>query len=149
MVRSNISHGSICSTKKPCRKKLDTQVQTLHQAAMALFSSSAKFCAPVWERTNHTHLVDSQLNAAMCIISRTLRPMPTEWLPVLCNIALAHIHRAMQSAALLTKLRETEDLPVHQDVFNPLQIQLGSRHPIWCNPHQNPSQSQTSGNWGG
>lgn len=119
--------------RKHARTSWGAQAQTLRQAELALCYSSAEYCAPVRERSNHTHVVDAQ----QCAPSQERFDPPTQrdlkwlrkhfWLPVLCNTALAHIRRARQSAALLGKLREAEDLPVFEDVFNPTQLLLGYR----------------------
>lgn len=45
----------------------------------------AEYCAAVQAISHHTALVDTQLNNAMGIISGTLKPTNTEWLPVLVN----------------------------------------------------------------
>ena len=64
------------------------QASTLRTSALAIC-----YCAPVWSRSSHTNLIDSQLNETMRIITGTLRPTPLPWLPVLSHIAPPHLHR--------------------------------------------------------
>ena len=58
-------------------------VKTLHIATLSLVYSTAEYCAPVWCPSPHTHLIDSVLNDALCIVTVCLRPTPTDHLPVL------------------------------------------------------------------
>ena len=59
---------------------------TLRTAALALVFAPAEYCAPVWCRSAHTHLVDTCLNEAMRTVSGCLRPTPVEYLPILAGI---------------------------------------------------------------
>ena len=45
----------------------------------------------VWCRSAHTCLIDSVLNDALCIVTRCLRPTPTDHLPVLSGIQPAEL----------------------------------------------------------
>jgi len=49
---------------------------TLRTSAMALCYSTAEYCAPVWDRSPLTKLIDVQLNESMRIVSEALRPTP-------------------------------------------------------------------------
>lgn len=60
--------------------------ETLRIAALSLVYSAAEYCAPVWTQSTHDRKIDTQLNTTMCIISSTLKPTPTLWLPILSNI---------------------------------------------------------------
>ena len=83
------------------RKKLTTRValmrrlagsgwgagaKTLRTAALSLVYSTAEYCAPVWCHSAHTRLIDSVLNDALRIVTGCLRPIPTDYLPVLAGI---------------------------------------------------------------
>ena len=48
--------------------------------------SSGVLCCAVVTLSTHTHLMDTQLNSTMCLISGTLRPTALPWLAVLANI---------------------------------------------------------------
>ena len=65
--------------------------KTLRIATLSLVNSAAEYCAPVWCRSAHTHLIDSVLNDAFCIVTGCLRPTPTDHLPVLSGIQPAEL----------------------------------------------------------
>ena len=107
------------------------KAETLRTSAMALCYSVAEYCAPVWCRSAHTSMIDSQLNSTMRIISGTIKSTPTQWLPVLCNIAPPGIRRSEASCKLWDKLAQRTDLPIHFDIQQPPPSRLPSRNPIW------------------
>ena len=97
------------------RKKLSTRVallrrlagfgwgagaKTLLISAFSLVYSTAEYCAPVWCRGMHTRLIDSILNDALRIVTRCLRPTPTEDLPVLAGIQPAQLHQLRATLSL-------------------------------------------------
>ena len=65
--------------------------KTLCIATLSLVYSTAEYCAPVWCRSAHTHLIDSVLNEALHIVTGCLRPTPTNHLPVLSGIQPAEL----------------------------------------------------------
>ena len=67
--------------------------KTLRISVLSLLYSTAEYCAPVWCRSTHTRLIDSNLNDALRIVTRCLRPTPTEDLPVLAGIQPAELCR--------------------------------------------------------
>ena len=54
---------------------------------------SAEYCTPVWCCSTHTRLTETILNDALHIVTRCLRPTPTEDLPVLAGIHPAELRR--------------------------------------------------------
>ena len=60
--------------------------KTLRIATLSLVYSTAGYCAPVWCRSAHTHLIDNVLNDALCIVTGCLHPTPTDHLPILSGI---------------------------------------------------------------
>ena len=90
------------------RKKLSTRVallrrlvgsrwgagaKTLRIATLSLVYSTAEYCAPVWCRNAHTRLIDNVLNDALRIVTGCLRPIPTDYLPILSGIQPAELRR--------------------------------------------------------
>ena len=67
--------------------------KTLHIATLSLVYSTAEYCAPVWCRSAHTHLIDSVMNNALRIVTGCLRPTSTDHLPVLSGIQPAELRR--------------------------------------------------------
>ena len=67
--------------------------KTLHTATLSLVYSTEEYCAPVWCRSAHTHLIDSVLNDALHIVTGCLRPTPTDYLPILAGIQPAELRR--------------------------------------------------------
>jgi hypothetical protein len=108
---------------------------TLRSSALALCYSVGEYCAPVWARSAHTHLVDVQLNSAMRLITGTLKPTPLPWLPVLANIEPPDLRRKAAVDKLLTKVASHEDWGLHGDITNPPNHRLSSRHPMWEDMH--------------
>ena len=104
---------------------------TLRSSSLALCYSTAEYCAPVWFRSPHVHLVDSKLYSSMRIISGTIHSTPVPWLPVLSNIAPPDIRRDAASSKFISHVYARPDLPIYADIFaHPVQ-RLTSRHPIW------------------
>ena len=66
---------------------------TLRISVLALVFSTVEYCAPVWCRSSHTHMLDSELNRAMQIITGCLKNTPTPMLYVLANVAPPSIGR--------------------------------------------------------
>ena len=81
--------------------------KTLRIATLSLVYSTAEYCAPVWCRSAHTRLIDSVLNDALRIVTRCLRPTPTNHLPVLSGILPAELRRL--GATLSLALRGSLD----------------------------------------
>ena len=67
--------------------------KTLRTAALSLVYSTAEYCAPIWCRNAHTHLIDSVLNDALPIVTGCLRPTPTDYPPVLAGIQSVELRR--------------------------------------------------------
>ena len=67
--------------------------KTLRIVTLSLVHSIAEYCAPVWCRSAHTHLIDSVLNDALRIVTGCLRPTPMDHLPVLSGIQPAELRR--------------------------------------------------------
>ena len=67
----------------------------------------------------------------MRIITGTVRPTSTQWLPVLSNIAPPGLRRKVACDKLMEKITNNPALPVYNDVFNHPEQRLMSRHPIW------------------
>jgi len=107
------------------------QASTLRTSALAICYSVAEYCAPVWSRSSHTNLIDSQLNETMRIITGTLRPTPFPWLPVLSHIAPPHLRRREATTKLLTKIELNDSLTPHKDITSHPVSRLPSRRPIW------------------
>ena len=60
--------------------------KTLHTAALSLIYSASEYCAPAWCCSAHTRLIENVFNDALRIVTRCLRPTPTDNLPVLSGI---------------------------------------------------------------
>ena len=73
--------------------KWGADAKTLRTAALSLNYSTGEYCAPAWCRSAHTRLIDNVLNDGLRIVTRCLRPTPTDNLPVLPGIQPAELHR--------------------------------------------------------
>ena len=67
--------------------------KTLCIATLSLAYSTAEYCAPVWCRSAHTHLINTVLNNALRIVTGCLHPTPTDHLPILSGIQPAELRR--------------------------------------------------------
>ena len=74
---------------------------TLRTSALALCYSVAEYCCPVWARSSHTRMIDSQLHSSMRLITGCLRSTPVPWLPVLANTAPPGLRRQAATAELV------------------------------------------------
>ena len=89
--------------------------------------------AKVWCRSAYTCLIDSVLNDALRIVTRCLRPTPTDHLPLLSGIQPAELHR--MGATLSLAYRGSLD-PDHilygllSGSSDNRQMRLRSRHPF-------------------
>ena len=104
---------------------------TLRSSALALCYSAAEYCAPVWARSAHTHLVDVQLNSTMRLITGTLKPTPLPWLPVLANIPPPALRRKAAEDKLLLATAAHQDWGLYRDINSPPPYRLSSRRPLW------------------
>ena len=97
------------------RKKLSSRVTLLRRfvssewgagakalriATLSLVYSTADYCAPVWCRSAHTHLINSVLNNALRVVTGCLRPTPTDHLPILSGIQPAELRRMRVTLSL-------------------------------------------------
>ena len=74
--------------------------KTLRTATLSLVYSTAEYCAPVWCRSAHTHLIVSVLNDALRMVTGCLHPTPTNHLPVLSGIQPAELCRIRVTLSL-------------------------------------------------
>jgi len=105
---------------------------TLRIATSALVHSTAEYCAPVWCRSAHTHLIDPAINDALQIVTGCLRPTPVDNLPILAGIQPAEL--SCNGATLSLECRAMEPgHPLHSALTCPLSAntwRLKSRHPF-------------------
>jgi len=64
-----------------------------HPAEYCRVLRSAEYCAPVWCRSAHTHLIDPTINDALRFVTGCLRLTPAENLPILAGIQPAELCR--------------------------------------------------------
>ncbi|UYV68302.1 hypothetical protein LAZ67_5003791 [Cordylochernes scorpioides] len=115
--RNNILH-------KLAGSSWGSDANTLRTSALALIFSTAEYCAPVWEGSCHTKLIDTQLNSTLRIITGVCQPTRIDWLPVLAHISPPELRRKEATKKILP--------PNHR---------LKSRKPIWSRGNQLLSQN--------
>ena len=81
------------SVEAICRLGIECQNTTHNCPICILVCSTSEYCAPVWCPSAHTCLVDSVLNDALRIVTRCLRPTPTDHLPLLSGIHPVDLRR--------------------------------------------------------
>jgi hypothetical protein len=75
--------------------------------------------------------VCSQLNSTMQIITATLKPTPTPWLPVLANIAPPSLRWKEATDKLILKISDHSYWPIYKDIYEHPDQRLVSRTPLW------------------
>ena len=102
-------------------------------SAPFLVYSTAEYCAPVWCRSMHTHLIDSILNDALRIVSGCLRPTPSEDLHVRAGIQPNDFPRLEATLSLAKRAIHDPDHVLHGQLVgqqNTHQVRLKSRCPF-------------------
>ena len=96
----------------------------------------AEYCAPVWCRSSHTHLVDVGFNASLRTITGCLRPNQVDQLPVLAEIAPPALMR--EAATLVLGRRACQHDHLLHDVMenSTHRRRLKSRRPLTHHAHQ-------------
>ena len=101
-------HPRSSTISKYCAKKLPTRITLLRRladsgwgagakiprtAALSLVYFRAEYCAPVWCSSAYTRLIDNISNDALRIVTKCLRPTPTDHLPILSGTQPAELRR--------------------------------------------------------
>ena len=105
-------HKNLKSTRVSLLRRLagsgrGAGAKTLRTAALSMIYLTAEYCAPVWCRSAHTHLIGSVLNDVLRIVTGCLRLTPTDNLPVFSGIQPAELRR--QGATLFSANRSSLD----------------------------------------
>ena len=79
--------------RKLANSKWGTSASTIRTTALALCYSVAEYAAPVWARSHHAHVLDSELNTACRAITGCLKPTNVEDLYLLAGIEPPDIRR--------------------------------------------------------
>ena len=109
---------------------------TLRTSTLVLVYAPAEYCAPVWCRSSHTHLVDVGLNASLRTITGCLRPTRVDQLPVLAEIAPPALRREAVTLVLGRRACQHDHL-LHDVMENSNhRKRLKSRHPLTHHAHQ-------------
>ncbi|UYV64713.1 hypothetical protein LAZ67_3001734 [Cordylochernes scorpioides] len=132
--RNNILH-------KLAGSSWGSDANTLRTSALALIFSTAEYCAPVWEGSCHTKLIDTQLNSTLRIITGVCQPTRIDWLPVLAHISPPELRRKEATKKMYQKLLDSPDLEINPILQSPPKHRLKSRKPIWSRGNQLLSQN--------
>ncbi|UYV76443.1 hypothetical protein LAZ67_14000409 [Cordylochernes scorpioides] len=132
--RNNILH-------KLAGSSWGSDANTLRTSALALIFSTAEYCAPVWEGSCHTKLIDTQLNSTLRIITGVCQPTRIDWLPVLAHISPPELRRKEATKKMYQKLLDSPDLEINPILQSPPKHRLKSRNPIWSRGNQLLSQN--------
>ena len=108
-----------------------SNARTLRTSSLALVYSAAEYCAPVWMRSAHVRKLDVQLKETMRIITGTLRPTPTPWLPVLAHIDPPDHRRQRAAQEMSQTVAKNPSLPIHRYITQ--KRRLKSRNPFQLN----------------
>ncbi|UYV62529.1 GMDS [Cordylochernes scorpioides] len=112
------SEEEVISTSE-IKEILGIDANTLRTSALALIFSTAEYCAPVWEGSCHTKLIDTQLNSTLRIITG----------------------KGSHQENMYQKLLDSPDLEINPILQSPPNHRLKSRKPIWSRGNQLLSQN--------
>ena len=79
--------------RKLANSKWGTSASTVRTTSLALCYSVAEYATPVWARSHHAHVMDSELNTACRAITGWMRSTNIEDLYLLAGIAPSDIRR--------------------------------------------------------
>ena len=79
--------------QKLTNSKWGASASTIRSTSLALCYFVAEYAAPVWPRSHHVHILDSELNTACRAIIGCLKSTNVEDLYLLAGIASPHIRR--------------------------------------------------------
>ncbi|KAG5877464.1 hypothetical protein JTB14_024997 [Gonioctena quinquepunctata] len=77
----------------------------------------------------HTNSVGTQLKNSMRIISGSIKPTPSYWLPILSNIPPPHFRRSNALCREFDKIRRNPLLKIHENIAHLVGHRLRSRKP--------------------
>ena len=121
--------------------------ETLRTSTIALMSGTINYISPVWLNSAHASKIDVQFNAALRIISGTLRSTPLEWLYVLSNIPPPHLSRKISYKNIITKSIIYENSLLYKILEEPTTYQrLKSREP-WDKTFENVRNFSLTDEW--
>ena len=107
--------------------------KTLRIATLSLVYSTSEYCAPVWCRSAHTRLIDNVLNDTLRIVTKCLRPIPTDHLPILSGIQPAELRRMGATLSLVHRVFLDPDHILYgllSGSSDTRQVRLRSRRPF-------------------
>jgi len=110
----------------------------LRTVILPLVHSTAEYCAPVWCRSAHTHIIDPTINDTLGIVTGWLRPTPADNLPILAGIQPAELHRRGATLSLGHRAMEPGHL-LYLALTRPSSAasrRLKSRHPFVSSAQQ-------------
>ena len=111
----------------------------LRTSTLSLCYSVAEYCAPVWSRSSHTHLIDASLHCAMRLIAGAIRSTPVQYLPILSGILPPDLRRKESCLKLATRAINDPTHLLHHLMTGKSRSQNGrrlhSRHPISVDLH--------------
>ena len=98
---------------------------TIRTTVLALCYSVAEYAAPVWSRSHHTHVLDSEFNTACRAITGCLKPTNVEDIYLLARIAPPDIRRDV--CARVEKKKQESNVARSLYGQNPTESRLRSR----------------------
>ena len=75
------------NNRKLANSKCGTSASTIRTTSLALYYSVVEYAAPVWARSHHAHVLDSELNTTCRAITGCLNATNVEDLYLLAGIA--------------------------------------------------------------
>ena len=103
-----------------------TIASTIRTTTLALCYSVAEYAAPIWARSHHAHVLDSELNTVCRAIAGCLKPTNVEDLYLLAGIAPPDIRRDVCDR-VVEKTKQEWNVAHSQYSQTPIESRLKSR----------------------
>jgi len=100
---------------------------TLRISTLSLMYNTMNYSSPVWINSAHTNKIDTQINAALRVISATLKGTALQWLYVICNIAPPGLLRIKQYKNTIENSILYENSVLYNVLEDPVIHRLRSR----------------------
>lgn len=105
--------------------------EVLRESTLGLFVSVGDYGCPIWMNSYHTGKIDTQVNAALRVITGTVKSTPISWLNVLSNITPSILRRNKIAKNLLYRCEFFQNSLLYEVLQDKVQQRFKSRKPIW------------------
>lgn len=103
----------------------------LRTSTLGLVTSVGDFGSPIWINSSHAEKIDIQINAALRIVTGTVKATPVPWLYVIANIPPSNLRRCRAVKRLYNSCLVHENSVLYDLLQNKVTQRLVSRKTVW------------------